>query len=158
MKKFATSFGFVALITFSFAASTPALAGLDVGKTLSVADQANYVLSAPVQLGQSAYQVLSPKAGTVSTPGITHIVAANGLIGESKNQVIVSKLSPAELSTFLQTASQKPSSTTSMAGGKIAVLQMTSFQEAVALRNAILAKFPEAGVSVPVKFAATNLR
>lgn len=147
------------LITGLSMACTTALAQVNsrVGTVVNATERATLQSQTPLRVGAQQVRVLdtvSPQArgaGSAAIP-VTLVVNEDGVIGQSENVVMISRLPTAQVQTRAARWISQAVSTQAYDHMDITLLRFTTFSEAVAARTAIAAALPEAAVSLPIQY------
>lgn len=147
-----------ALLTVTLTVAGQAAAGdLTVGKRLSAQELSAYASAPVVQLDAQAFKVLSTgtrtKSAGAATAAVTQVVNERGVVGESRNEVVVSQVSADSVRQAAASLSSTPVSAEYYGHMNISTLRFASFQEAVNARTQLKKLLPQARVDVPVQYA-----
>ena len=140
-------------------ASMAALAQVNprVGTVLGSSELATLRTQSPVSVGGQQVRVLgsaSPQvqsAGGVGTP-ITLVVNEDGVIGQSENIVVISRVPVGQVQTRAARWVAQATSVQYYDHMDMTLLRFASFSEAAAARTAIERALPEAGVALPIQY------
>lgn len=142
-------------------ASTLAEAGTPdsiVGKRLSAAELSQYADSPSVQLDTQTFKIMSSgspvrAASAASSGAVTQVINELGVVGESRNEVIVSQVSVDSARQAAASLTAAPVSADYYGHMNISKLRFASFQEAVNARTQLKKLLPQARVDVPIQYA-----
>jgi hypothetical protein len=128
-----------------------------VGSTLTETELAKLSITGTVQVGQNQYRILGVNAGTLSKPS-TLVVNAQGVVGLSNNEVVVTNAATSQVKTKVGTYSGKTLAVNYFDSMNMTALQFQSFRDAVNARNELQTLFPQATVTLPITFSIRNYR
>lgn len=137
-------------------------ADLVVGKRLSKQELSQYASAPVVQIESQSFKVLSSGtrtkgAGAASTT-VTQVANERGVVGESRNEVVVSQVSVDSVRQAAASLATGPVSAVYYAHMNVSTLRFASFQEAVNARTQLKKLLPQARVDVPVQYAKPVIR
>lgn len=140
-------------------ACTTALAQVNsrVGTVVSTTERATLQNRPALRVGAQQVRVLdtvSPQAraaGGVANP-VTLVVNEDGVIGQSENIVMISRLPTNQVQARAARWISQAVSTQYIAHMDITMLRFATFSEAVAARTALETALPEAAVSLPIHY------
>lgn len=146
----------VALVSAAVAGQAVA-ADLVVGKRLSAQELSQYASAPVVQVESQSFKVLpsgtrTKSAGAAST-AVTQVVNERGVVGESRNEVVVSQVPVESARQAVASLSTAPVSAAYYGHMNLSTLRFASFQEAVDARTQLKKLLPQARVDVPVQYA-----
>lgn len=135
---------------------------ITVGQQLSAAEQSQYASAPSVRLDKQSFKVLSPGVTTknsgAATSAVTTVIDERGLVGESRNEVIISRVTPDSVRQAFAQLSPAPVSVQYYDHLNISTLRFASFQDAVSVRDQLKKLLPQAGVDVPIRFVRREIR
>lgn len=154
-----------AVSTATTAADTAADTGYTIGTRLSQAQQAALGGAREVQIGGQAYRVLpdsKPRtlgSGASAAEATSLVVNARGVVGESRNEVLVSRV---PVQAVQQAVGQLGIRTVSVQYYEhiaISSLRFASFEDTAAARERLKSLLPaDAGVDVPIRYSKITVR
>lgn len=116
-------------------------------QTLTVGTQQLGVLAVEPDIGTGTKLAPTLQGST------TTVVNKLGAVGQSRNEVMVGQIAPAEVESAVQALGLATVSESYFNSTRISVLRFESFEGAVQARNALVQLMPKASVSVPVQYA-----
>lgn len=132
-------------------------ADLAVGKHLSTQELAQYASAPTVQIETQSFKVLSSgtrtKAAGAASAAVTQVANERGVVGESRNEVVVSQVSVDSVRQAVGTLPATPVSAEYYGHLNISTLRFASFQEAVNARAQLKKTLPQAQVDIPIQYA-----
>ncbi|MGC3030382.1 hypothetical protein ACPUER_35565 [Burkholderia sp. DN3021] len=135
---------------------------LVVGKQLSAQELKHHADAPTVALEMRSFKVLStgtrPKTKGVSSSAVTQVINENGVVGESRNNVVVSQVSVDRVKQAVAGLSPTPVSAQYYDHMSISTLYFASFQAAVSARTQLKKVLPQARVDVPIRYAKSVVR
>lgn len=148
------------LLCLSLASAT-ALAQVSprVGTVLSPSERTSLQSQPPVSVGQQQVRVLSvvaPQANGASRSAnpTTLVVNADGVVGQSDNIVMISRLPTSQVQSRAARWISQAVSVQYYEHMNITMLRFATFSDAVAARTALEQALPEAGVALPIQYTA----
>lgn len=154
----------IALVTLVSVATacTAASADLTVGKRLSAQELSQYASAPSVQIETQSFKVLSTgihtKASGATSSAVTQVINERGVVGESRNEVVVSQVSVDSVRQAVSGLSAAPVSAQYYGHMDISTLRFASFQDAVHARTQLMRALPQARVDVPIQYARPTAR
>ena len=147
----------VALAAFLSMGSACQAADLTVGKHLSTQELARYASAPTVQIESQSFKVLSSGTRTRATgaasAAVTQVANERGVVGESRNEVVVSQVSVDSVRQAAAGLTATPVSAEYYGHLNISTLRFASFQDAVNARALLKQTMPQARVDVPIQYA-----
>ncbi len=132
-------------------------ADLAVGKHLSTQELAQYASAPTVQIETQSFKVLSSgtrtKAAGAASAAVTQVANERGVVGESRNEVVVSQVSVDSVRQAVGALPATPVSAEYYGHLNISTLRFASFQEAVNARAQLKKTLPQARVDIPIQYA-----
>lgn len=132
-------------------------ADLAVGKHLSTQELAQYASAPTVQIETQSFKVLSSgtrtKAAAAASAAVTQVANERGVVGESRNEVVVSQVSVDSVRQAVGALPATPVSAEYYGHLNISTLRFASFQEAVNARAQLKKTLPQARVDIPIQYA-----
>ncbi|KVP68172.1 hypothetical protein WJ92_33055 [Burkholderia ubonensis] len=151
----------VALVSVAGACQAGSLE-LVVGKRLSAQELEQYASAPTVALESQSFKVLATSTRTTAadaTSGaVTQVINENGVVGESRNNVVVSQVSVDRVKQAAARLSPMPVSAQYYGHINISTLHFASFQAAVNARTQLKKALPQARVDVPIQYAKPVVR
>lgn len=145
-----------ALVSVAVAGQAVA-ADLTVGKRLSAQELSQYASAPVVQIESQSFKVLSTgsraKAAGAASSAVTQVANERGVVGESRNEVVVSQVSVDSVRQAAAGLSAAPVSAQYYGHMNLSALRFASFQEAVNARTQLMKALPQARVDVPIQYA-----
>lgn len=131
-----------------------------VGERLSDAQLAQYASAPTVQLESQSFKVLGTANRTkaASTPAVTQVVNERGVVGESRNEVIVSQAAVDAVRQAAGGLNPAPVAAEYYEHLDMSTLRFASFQGAVSARAQLKKLLPQARVDVPVRYTRPRAR
>ncbi|WP_296228995.1 hypothetical protein [Ralstonia sp. UBA689] len=134
-----------------------ASADLTVGKRLSAQELSQYASAPVVHIESQSFKVLSTgsraKAAGAASSAVTQVANERGVVGESRNEVVVSQVSVDSVRQAAAGLSASPVSTQYYGHMNLSTLRFASFQEAVNARTQLMKALPQARVDIPIQYA-----
>jgi len=133
------------------------------GQQLSPAELKSLAGTTAVRLGSQSFQTLpasatAKSAGAMGSP-VTLVVNDRGVVGESRNEVIVSQVSTQEVQQKVGKLSRSATGIQYFDHMNISKLTFASFQDAAAAREQLKTLLPPAaGVDVPIRYGKPKVR
>lgn len=164
----------LALCGMSFAAIC-AQAAPGIGTVLTAEEQKSLTANASVQVGAHQFKILSEKkvvpatgaavatknaqsdSGAALDP-VTTVVNEQGLVGKSRNEVLISNISTADAKTKISAYLSQAISVKYYDHMNITALRFASFSEAAQARNELQALMMGAKVTLPIEFSVPTPR
>lgn len=132
-------------------------ADLAVGKHLSTQELVQYASAPTVQIETQSFKVLSSgtrtKAAGAASAAVTQVANERGVVGESRNEVVVSQVSVDSVRQAVGALPATPVSAEYYGHLNISTLRFASFQEAVNARAQLKKTLPQARVDIPIQYA-----
>lgn len=136
---------------------------LVIGKTLSPQEVEN-LKGAQIKLGEQSFTVVTNKSSSnkvvKNTPNTstTYVVNDRGLVGLSQNIVLISEISPAQVHSSAKEIVNSAISVKYYDHLNISSLKFKDFNQAVLARDKLLELFPNARITIPIKFSEPSVR
>ncbi|NMV36608.1 hypothetical protein [Ralstonia insidiosa] len=147
----------VALAVLLSMGSACQAADLVVGKHLTTQELAQYASAPVVQIESQSFKVLSSgtrtKSAGATSAAVTQVANERGVVGESRNEVVVSQVAVDSVRQAVAGLAVTPVSAEYYSHTSISTLRFASFQDAVDARALIKKLLPQARVDVPVRYA-----
>ena len=147
----------VALAALLSMASACQAADVTVGKHLSTQELARYASAPTVQIESQSFKVLSSgtrtKAAGAASSAVTQVANERGVVGESRNEVVVSQVPVDSVRQAVSSLPATPVSAEYYGHLNISTLRFASFQDAVNARAQLKKTLPQARVDVPIQYA-----
>lgn len=153
-----SAFKTLAVVLVSAAVAGQAMAAdLAIGKRLSKQELSQYASAPVVQVESQSFKVLSSGtrtkgAGATST-AVTQVANERGVVGESRNEVVVSQVSADSVRQAVGSLTTAPVLAEYYGHMKVSTLRFATFQEAVNARTQLKKLLPQARVDVPIQYA-----
>ncbi|KHK49162.1 hypothetical protein PI87_26560 [Ralstonia sp. A12] len=132
-------------------------ADLSVGQRLSTQQLSQYASAPSVQIETQSFKVLATgtrtKAAGAASSAVTQVANERGVVGESRNEVVVSQISVDSVRQTAASLSTAPVSAEYYGHMNLSTLRFASFQEAVNARTQLKKALPQARVDVPIQYA-----
>jgi len=139
---------YAGLLGMLLALSSSAALALTPGQKLSKDQIAQWGTLVEYTIGNSRIRVIpSQYSGSAETL----LLNAQGVVGSSRNEVVVSK-APANVQEIIQQTQPRPTSVQHFAPTGITLAQYADFEQAVQALAALKAALPQAAVALPVQF------
>lgn len=139
---------YVGLLGMSLALASSASFALTPGQVLSEAEIAKWGTLPTYEIGKSRIRVIPPQ---YSGSQDTFLLNAQGMVGSSRNEVVVSE-APADVQAVIQQTQPRPVSVQHFEPTGITVAKYADFAQAVDALRALKAALPGAKVGLPVQF------
>lgn len=130
-----------------------------VGDQLTPPQLARVAKQPPLRVGDQVLRELSSQslvtmslAGGASGGPVTQVVNAQGRVGESRNELVISQVPVAELQQRLQPVIENAVSVQYDVPRAITVLRFSSLPTAVRAHDRVLRLWPQARVTLPVRY------
>lgn len=127
------------------------LAKID-GKKITIGDQSFKVISETVATNRSTRGI-----STRSSPN-TLVANNQGVIGSSQNIVIISETSPMQVKSIAKNIVNSAVSTQYYEHLNVSTLQFRNFNQAVTAYHQLVKLFPNATITIPIKFSEPSPR
>ncbi len=136
------------LLGLSLALASSAALALTPGQQLGKTEIAQWGTLAEYNIGGNRIRVIPPQ---YAGGGETLLLDAHGVVGSSRNEVVVSK-APANVQEVIQQTQPRPASVQHFAPTGITVAKYADFEQAVQALAALKVALPQAAVALPVQF------
>ena len=130
----------------------------NLGRQLSTAELAKNANAPSVRLDGKVFRILNgvPVTGANSvalvSDRVTQVVNDQGVVGESRNEVIISEIAPNRVRDSIDRLKVAPVSVNYYEHIDLSTLRFSSFQDAVDAYDQLKKLLPQARVHVPVKY------
>ena len=125
------------------------------GRILSDAERAALKPQGTVTIGKRSLTII--QASTADSP-TTIVVNSTGVIGSTKNELLISNITTSKVKAVLQTLAVGSVSTVYYDHMNITALRFASLQAAVSAKEALAPLLPHALFDVPVQYAVPTAR
>jgi spore germination cell wall hydrolase CwlJ-like protein len=133
-----------------------------LGRKLSAAELAQYANSPSIAVGDESFKVISTqsvtKATSAASTAMTQVINADGVIGTSTNEVIVSQVGVNTVTQAVTQLSVKPAASQYYPHLNLSRLSFASFQDAARAQAQLSAALPQARVDLPIEYSKPTIR
>ena len=139
--------------------AVPALAQTlpTIGSTLTTEEIERLAISQPISVGEAQYRLLNTKEESPGQPD-SLLVNEQGLVGQSHHEVTITGISTEETRPKLSAWANSALEISYFEQMKMTALRFARFSDAARARDELEHLFPQAKVSLPVRFSLRNRR
>jgi len=139
---------------------------LSIGKKLSPA-QLSKLKGFNLKLGDQSFKVITEqqnikakqiKGTTTNARSKTFIANTNGVLGVSENLILIARVPPNQVRLVAQNIIHAAISTKFYDHLEVSSLQFQTFNQTITAYNELVKLFPQAEVSIPIKFSEPSPR